>query len=130
MDAKKGKKPMLPVWLSPTQVRIIPVKDDFIGCAVQEMDFFSKYGFRVDIDDRDLSVSRKIRDAEKEWIPYIVVIGQKEKERDILTVRIRGGEVREMKREDLLEILKEKTDGKPKRRLPLPPFLSQRAKFR
>ncbi len=130
MDAKKGKKPMLPVWLSPTQVRIIPVKDDFIGCAVQEMDFFSKYGFRVDIDDRDLSVSRKIRDAEKEWIPYIVVIGQKEKERDILTVRIRGGEVREMKREDLLEILKEKTDGKPKRRLPLPPLLSQRAKFR
>ncbi len=130
MDAKKGKKPMLPVWLSPTQVRIIPVKDDFLGCSIQEMDFFAEHGFRVDVDDRDLSVSRKIRDAEKEWIPYIVVIGEKEKERDILTVRIRGDGVKEMKREELLKILQEKTKGKPRRRLPLPPLLSQRPKFR
>ncbi len=130
MDAKKGKKPMLPVWLSPTQVRIIPVKDDFLGCSIQEMDFFAKHGFRVDVDDRDLSVSRKIRDAEKEWIPYIVVIGEREKERNTLTVRIRGEGVEEMSRDELLNILKEKTDGYPRRRLPLPPLLSQRPKFR
>ncbi|AGB05119.1 threonyl-tRNA synthetase [Aciduliprofundum sp. MAR08-339] len=130
MDAKKGKKPMLPVWLSPTQVRIIPVKDDFLGCSIQEMDFFTQQGFRVDVDDRDLSVSRKIRDAEKEWIPYIVVIGEREKERNTLTVRIRGEGVEEMSRDELLNILKEKTDGYPKRRLPLPPLLSQRPKFR
>jgi len=130
MDAKKGKKPMLPVWLSPTQVRIIPVKDDFIGCSIQEMDYLAQHGFRVDIDDRDLSVSRKIRDAEKEWIPYIVVIGQREKEKDILTVRIRGNGVKEMRREELLQILKEETEGKPKRKLPLPVMLSQRPKFR
>ncbi len=130
MEAKKGKKPMLPVWLSPTQVRIIPVKDDFIGCSIQEMDFLRNEGFRVDIDDRDLSVSRKIRDAEKEWIPYIVVIGEKEKEKNMLTVRIRGDGVREMKREELLSLLKKETEGKPKRKLPLPPMLSQRPKFR
>ncbi len=130
MEAKKGKKPMLPVWLNPTQVRIIPVKDDFIGCSIQEMDYLAKEGFRVDIDDRDLSVSRKIRDAEKEWIPYIVVIGEREKEKDMLTVRIRGNGVKEMKREELLEILKKETEGKPRRRLPLPVMLSQRPKFR
>ncbi len=130
MEAKKGKKPMLPVWLSPTQVRIIPVKDDFIGCSIQEMDFLRNEGFRVDIDDRDLSVSRKIRDAEKEWIPYIVVIGEKEKEKNVLTVRIRGDGVREMKREELLILLKKETEGKPKRKLPLPPMLFQRPKFR
>ena len=130
MDTKRGKKPMLPVWLSPTQVRIVPVKDDFIGCSIQEMDYLTQHGFRVDIDDRDLSVSRKIRDAEKEWIPYIVVIGQKEKEKDILTVRIRGDGVREMRREELLEILTRETEGKPKRRLPMPVMLSQRPKFR
>jgi len=130
MDAKRGKKPMLPVWLSPTQVRIVPVKDDFIGCSIQEMDYLTQHGFRVDIDDRDLSVSRKIRDAEKEWIPYIVVIGQKEKEKDILTVRIRGDGVREMRREELLEILTRETEGKPRRRLPMPVMLSQRPKFR
>jgi len=130
MDAKKGKKPMLPVWLSPTQIRIIPVRDEFTGCAIQEMDYFAKEGFRVDVDDRDLTVSRKIRDAEKEWIPYIVVMGEKEKERDILTVRIRGDGVKEMKREELLEILRNETEGKPKRRLPLPPLLSERPRFR
>ena len=130
MDTKRGKKPMLPVWLSPTQVRIVPVKDDFIGCSIQEMDYLTQHGFRVDIDDRDLSVSRKIRDAEKEWIPYIVVIGQKEKEKDILTVRIRGDGVREMRREELLEILTRETEGKPRRRLPMPVMLSQRPKFR
>ena len=130
MDAKKGKKPMLPVWLSPTQIRIIPVRDEFTGCAIQEMDYFAKEGFRADVDDRDLTVSRKIRDAEKEWIPYIVVMGEKEKERDILTVRIRGDGVKEMKREELLEILRNETEGKPKRRLPFPPLLSERPRFR
>ena len=130
METKKGKKPMLPVWLSPTQIRIIPVKDDFMGCSIQEMDYLKSKGFRVDIDDRDLSVSRKIRDAEKEWIPYIVVIGEKEKEKGMLTVRIRGDGVREMKREKLLAILKDETGEMPKRKLPLPPMLSQRPKFR
>lgn len=130
MVAKRGKKPMLPVWLSPTQVRIIPVKDDFLGCSIQEMDFLAKQGFRADVDDRDLSVSRKIRDAEKEWIPYIVVIGEKEKEKNVLTVRVRGEGVKEMKREELLNLLKEQTEGYPKRRLPLPPLLSQRPRFR
>ncbi len=130
MEAKRGKKPMLPVWLSPTQVRIIPVKNDFIGSSIQEMDYLRSEGFRADIDDRELSVSRKIRDAEKEWIPYIVVIGEKEKEKGVLTVRIRGDGVKEMKREELLSILKKETEGKPKRKLPLPPMLSQRPKFR
>ena len=130
MDSQSGNKPMFPVWLSPTQVRLIPVKNDFTGCAIQEMNAFQKTGFRADVDDRDLSVSRKIRDAEKEWIPYIVVIGEKEKQSGKLTVRIRGNGVKEMSRNSLISILKEKTDDYPKRRLPLPGMLSQRPKFR
>ena len=129
-DSTKGIKPSFPVWLSPVQVRIIPVKDDFTGCAIQEMDAIKNGGFRVDIDDRDLSVSRKIRDAEKEWIPYIVVIGEKEKESGKLTVRIRGNGVKEMSREELINTLHKETDGFPKRKLPLPEMLSMRPKFR
>ncbi len=130
MESKKGKKPMFPVWLAPTQLRIIPVKDDFLGCAIQEMYALMQHGLRVDVDDRDLSVSRKIRDAEKEWIPYIVVIGEKEKAHGNLTVRVRGDGVKVMKRDELVRIIREQTAGYPKRRLPLPSLLSQRPKFR
>ncbi|NPA75565.1 MAG: threonine--tRNA ligase [Euryarchaeota archaeon] len=130
MDSQRGKKPMFPVWLSPVQVRIVPVKDDFVGCAIQEMYAMQKRGFRVDIDDRDLSVSRKIRDAEKEWIPYIVVMGEKEKKSGRLTVRIRGDGVKVMSREELIARLNEETAGYPRRPLPLPPMVSQRPKFR
>jgi len=129
-DAQHGKKPSLPVWLAPTQVRIIPVKSEYTGCALQELDALQERGFRVDIDDRDLSVSRKIRDAEKEWIPYIVVLGEKEKESGKLTVRIRGAGVKEMSRDELLAMVKEQVDGYPSRKLTLPVMLSMRPKFR
>jgi threonyl-tRNA synthetase len=130
MDAAQGKKPMLPVWLSHVQMRVIPVKSEFTDFAVDVMNSFRDHGFRVDVDDRDLSVSRKIRDAEKEWIPYIVVVGEKEMSSGKLTVRIRGDGVREMSREELLEELRNRTAGFPKRKLPLPPLLSMRPKFR
>ncbi len=129
-DSQHGKKPLLPVWLAPTQVRIIPVKSDFMGCAIQELDVLQAQGLRADVDDRDLSVSRKIRDAEKEWIPYIVVLGEKEKESGKLTVRIRGSGVKEMSRDDLVSMIKAHTAKYPTRRLPLPPMLSMRPKFR
>ncbi len=130
MCSQHGVKPAFPLWLAPTQVRIIPVKDEFLGCAVQEMEQFQKEGVRVDVDDRDLSVSRKIRDAEREWIPYIVVIGEKEKKSGKLTVRIRGNGVKVMGREELLAVIKERLSGKPLRPLPLPPLVSMRPKFR
>ena len=130
MDSQRGEKPMLPVWISPTQVRIIPVKDEFLEYAITVMNDLQEMGFRCDLDDRDLSVSRKIRDAEKEWIPYIVVIGEKEIKGDMLTVRVRKGDVREMKMEEFVKELKDKTGGYPRRKLPLPPLLSLRPKFR
>jgi len=103
MDSKKGKKPMLPVWLSPIQVRVIPVSDSFLGCSLDFMNELKKEGIRVDVDDRDMSVSKKIREAEMEWIPYIVVIGEKEMKSGKVTVRIRGKGVEEMERESLME---------------------------
>ncbi len=130
MDSQRGRKPMLPVWLSPTQVRIIPVKDEFMDYATAVMHDLADLGFRVDLDDRDLSVSRKIRDAEKEWIPYIVVIGEKEISEEILTVRIRGEGVKVMKMDEFLKILEEKVRGYPRAKLPLPALLSMRPKFR
>ncbi len=130
MDSQRGKKPMLPVWLSPTQVRVIPVSDDYLGCSIDFMKELKDTGIRADVDDRDMSVSKKIREAEMEWIPYIVVIGEKEMKSGKITVRIRGDGVREMEREELKREVLEKMEGKPRRKLPLPELLSLRPKFR
>src|SRR5207247_10837235 len=74
--AKAGKPPMLPVWLSPTQVRLVPVAADDVEYARTLVPRLE--GIRVDLDDSGDSLGKKIRNAEKEWVPYIVVIGEKE----------------------------------------------------
>jgi len=78
-----------PVWLAPVQVRIIPVGEDHREAAhglAQQLD-----GYRVEVDERDETVGRRIRDAELEKIPYVVVYGDKESDAS-LAVRKRGGE--------------------------------------
>ncbi|MEM0316051.1 MAG: threonine--tRNA ligase, partial [Archaeoglobaceae archaeon] len=84
---EKGKLPMLPVWLSPVQVRVIPVSERFRDKAIEVA---NKIRARVDVDDRDETLNKKIRDASMEWIPYIVVLGEKEIEEGKLSVTIRS----------------------------------------
>jgi threonyl-tRNA synthetase len=81
LKAQRGEKPMLPYWLSPTQIRILPLSDEFLDAAKKLRDDMrrkSRNGLRVDIDDRVEGISRKIRDAEKDWVPIILVVGEKE----------------------------------------------------
>ncbi len=130
MDSQKGKKPMFPVWLSPTQIRIIPVKDEFTDYGKKILEFLTSRGIRVDLDDRDMTVSRKIRDAEKEWIPYIVVVGEKEVREKTVTVRRRCGGIETLKVEELIEEIEKLIGKMPKKPLPLPTLLSMRPKFR
>ena len=89
MEQKKGKPPMLPLWLSPTQVRVIPVTDRFFTEAEKIAREISRYSIRVDCDDRSLTMQRKIREAEMEWVPYIIVVGQREIKSGVLSVRDR-----------------------------------------
>jgi threonyl-tRNA synthetase len=129
--AMKKEKPVLPVWLAPTQVRLIPVTQDFIeDCE----NLAERIGFRVDIDDRDAKLGKKIRDAEKEWVNMIVVFGEKEAKSGKLPVRVRtgdkDGQKLEMVLEDLIDRLKEETKGFPHRDLPLSLRLSKRPIFR
>jgi len=132
----KGIKPMLPFWLSPTQVRFIPVKDEFQkDCEqfIQELSALSPYHYiRADIDDREESVSKKIRDAEKEWIPYIIVIGEKERADKQITPRVRIPELGESKTYSLKEfhdIIFEQIKDYPQHKLPLALYLSKRPRF-
>jgi threonyl-tRNA synthetase len=94
----------LPLWLAPVQLRVIPVGESHAEQAGQIVEGLRSAGFRVDLDDRDESVSRRIRDAELEKIPRLIVYGDKESPDD-LAVRERGGaQSRKSLRELVIEL--------------------------
>ena len=129
-DTLKGVKPSLPLWLSPTQVRFIPVSQSHLEYIEGITQNINSKGVRYDIDDRSETLGKKIRNAEKEWVPYIVVVGDKEIETGNLSVRIRNGENKSMGIEELAKEVKGKTAGKPFKNLSLPVYLSRRPIFR
>ena len=126
-DSQKGKKPQLPLWLSPTQVRIIPLKEEFEDVCNSLADKLSSNNIRVDVDDRNDSIGKRIRDAEKEWIRYILVIGAKEADSEKLSIRDRNtGDVRELSFDEFISEFSEQTIGKPFSSLNQPRNLSKR----
>ena len=130
-EQQKGKLPMLPLWLSPTQVRLIPISDSFNEKVAEIANKVSAHCIRVDIDDRTSTLQKKIRDAEMEWVPYIIVVGQRELESGVLAVRDREthGKVQKMKLDELITKISGKVEGKPFKPLPLPLNLSKRPQF-
>ena len=131
MMMERGEKPMLPTWLSPTQVRLIPVRPEYLEDCLKLLDELEKAKVRADVDDRAETLDKRIRDAETEWIPYIVVYGERERESGLLSVRVRrSGKVERMTLDQLTARIKDEVEGKPFKRLPLPKLLSKRASFR
>jgi threonyl-tRNA synthetase len=127
--SQQGKKPMLPFWLAPTQVRVCPVNDSFVPQAealVQQLG-----PARVDVDDREEGIGRKIRDAEKEWVPVILVVGEKEAASGKFAARLRwSGEQKELTAQELQAMLREHQGPRPTAPLPLPVRMSKRPTFR
>lgn len=130
-SSKTGEKPTLPLWLSPTQMRLIPVTSNHTAYCKEIADTLSKKYIRVDLDDRDESVGKKIRDAEMEWINYIVVIGDTEVEEAKFQIRDRLNlsERRTMTIDGLADEITNKTADKPYLPLNLPMLLSKRPQF-
>ncbi len=129
-DSYEGRKPQFPLWLSPTQVRIIPLKEEFHDFSETLSDKISENHIRVDIDDRNESIGKRIREAEKEWIRYILVIGEKEANSQNLSIRDRKtGDVRELPFDDFINEINEQTKSKPTTGLNLPKLLSKRPKL-
>ena len=126
-DAKEGRKPMFPLWLAPTQVRIIPLTDDFLEFSQKLSEKLTAQNIRVDIDDRNESIGKRIRESEKEWIRYVLVIGEKEVGSENLSVRDRTQrDVREISFDNFVEEITKQNVGKPHSTLNLPPLLSKR----
>ncbi len=128
---QKGELPMLPLWLSPTQVRLIPISDVFTDKVEEIAKKMVAKCVRVDIDDRSATLQKRIREAEMEWVPYVIVVGQRELESGVLSVRDREahGKVQKMKLDELMATVAGKLEGKPFKPLPLPLYLSKRPQF-
>lgn len=124
---QQGQRPQFPIWLCHTQVRIIPIRNEHLRFAENVENILSQSHIRTDIDDRQESLSKRIREAETEWIPYILVIGDKEAESTTLVIRDRKtGKQIESNIEGLIDSVRNETRDKPFLPLNLPKYLSKR----
>ena len=127
---KAKKPPTLPLWLAPTQVRLVPVSEQHLKYCQKLASALEKDQIRVDIDDRNETVAKRVRDAEREWIPYVIVIGDKEVKAKKLPARVRGvKKLKVLTPKALASDIKRKTKGMPFRPLALPRLISMRPIF-
>lgn len=80
----------LPLWLSPEQVRILPISEKFQAYAERVLNSLNNSDIRGSIDDRAEKIGRKIRDAEVEKVPFMLIVGEKEEEQELISVRKKG----------------------------------------
>ena len=95
-----------PTWLAPEQVRVMPMTDRNVPCSEEVVKQLTDAGFRVSMDDRNEKIGYKIREAQVHKVPYMVVIGDKDEEKGIISVRERkSGETTPMELSAFIEKL-------------------------
>ncbi|MFA6225573.1 MAG: threonine--tRNA ligase [Methanoregula sp.] len=127
--------PALPTWLSPTQVRVVPVTEKHIAFAEDLVKTINAAQVRCDIDDRNETMGKKVRDAGMDWVPYVIVVGDEEVASKMLTVTVRKKSQpnkpfkEQLSIEALIAAVKKDTEGKPFRPLYTPRKLSLKARY-
>ena len=102
-----------PVWLSPEQVRVLPISDDQNEYAQKCVTAFKKIGVRVTLDERSEQIGGKIRDAETDKVPYMLIVGAKEQEAGTVSVRRhRKGDIGTFNFSDFLTTVENEIDKK------------------
>lgn len=101
-----------PLWLSPVQVKILPVSDKYVEYAKEIAQNLKGNKIRVEMDDRDEKLGYKIREARNDKVPYMIIVGEKEKSNKTVSVRQRDGEpdkqeMGEMKLEEFVRVLQQ-----------------------
>jgi threonyl-tRNA synthetase len=129
-NAADQETPRLPTWLSPTQVRFVPVDDEHVAYCDELVADLGMDGIRADVDDRAERVGKRIARAETDWVPYYAVVGDREVEGDELGVNVRetGREV-EMNLGELRERVLEDVGDLPQRPRYLPAHVSDHPNF-
>lgn len=103
-----------PVWLSPIQVKVLPIFDSFMEYGHEVIDKLRKYGIRCEIDNRSEKIGYKIREARNERVPYMIIVGEKEKNHGNISLRSRdmGEEGSTSLEEFITRVLKEDQEKK------------------
>ncbi|HPM43257.1 MAG TPA: His/Gly/Thr/Pro-type tRNA ligase C-terminal domain-containing protein [Candidatus Omnitrophota bacterium] len=103
----------MPLWLAPTQVIIIPVSERGINYARHVEKVLLDQGIRVNFDARNERLQKKIRDAEMEKIPYMVILGETEAVENSISVRSKAqGDIGKLRLEDFIQMLKREVQEK------------------
>ena len=97
-----------PVWLAPEQVRVLPISEKFLAYAASVEKQLKDAGIRAELDERSEKIGYKIREAQNDKIPYMLIVGQKEQDEQVVAVRTRyGGDQGQMATEAFLERIEE-----------------------
>jgi threonyl-tRNA synthetase len=127
--------PALPTWLSPTQVRVVPVTEKHIAFAEDLVKTINAAQIRCDIDNRNETMGKKVREAGMDWVPYVIVVGDEEVASKKLTVTVRKKSQpnkpfkEQMTSEGLIAAVRKDVEGKPFRPLYTPQKLSMKARY-
>ena len=106
----------LPTWMAPEQVRFLPVTDRAADYCAEKAKKLEDMGFRVEVDYRNEKIGRKIRDAQMEKIPYMVVVGDRDMENGTVSPRHRAdGDLGAMSMDEFSALLKQVVDNKEKK---------------
>ena len=106
----------LPTWMAPEQVRFLPVTDRAADYCAEQARTLENAGFRVEVDYRNEKIGRKIRDAQMEKVPYMVVVGDRDMENGTVSPRHRAdGDLGAMSMDEFSALLKQVVDNKEKK---------------
>lgn len=99
-----------PAWLSPVQVKILPVSDKYVAYAKEVASRLEEKGIRMEVDDRDEKLGYKIREARMDKVPYMIILGEKEQNNQSVSVRCRDAkedkqDIGEMSLDELIEFV-------------------------
>jgi threonyl-tRNA synthetase len=104
-------KGVFPIWLSPVQVKVLPISEKQISYANKVTKSLIDQSVRVELDNRNETLGAKIRDAQNEKVPYMIILGDREAEKDEVSVRNRSGENSTMKLSKFIDIIKNEIDN-------------------
>ena len=95
------------MWLAPVQVKLLPISDNQIGYSIKIKNELEKLGIRIELDDRNEKIGYKIREAQMQKVPYMLVIGEKEVENNNVSIRSRkDGDIGQMSVEEFKDKIK------------------------
>ena len=127
---KTGVPGYLPTWITPEQVRLMPMSEDYVEAAKKMAEGIRSKRIRVSVDDTDATVGKKVRRAKQDWCSYSAVIGENEMKSGVLKVYARSeNKDIDMTIEELVSRIKHEAEGYPVRPTYLPWELSKRCEF-